>query len=369
MKIGFDAKRMFHNSRGLGNYSRDLVAIMSDYFSENKYFLYNPKKGKIERYKLRENNIEIMPKGFFWKKLSSIWRQIGIAKQVKEDGIDIFHGLSNEIPKNIKQAKVIVTIHDLIFLRFPHLYKKTDVYIQKKKAEYAISNSDKIIAISEQTKQDLIEYLGAEPSKIEVIYQGCHKVFKTIIEETKRLNYLKENNIPTEFILNVGAIEPRKNVLSLVKAIRNMDTHLVIVGGKTPYTNEVINYIESNNMQDRIHILEGVSIENLAILYQSATLFVYPSIFEGFGIPIIEALYSKTPVITSLGSCFSEAGGPKSIYLEPYDVDTLENEIKLLLSDLKKRNEMAEQGYVFVQKFNDDIIAKNMNKLYTKVLG
>ena len=147
MKIGFDAKRMFHNSRRFGNYSRDLVAIMSDYFPKNKYFLYNPKKGKVSRYKLRPNNTEVLPKGFLWKKLSSIWRQIGIAKQVKEDKLDLFHGLSNEVPKNINSAKVVVTIHDLIFLRFPELYKKADVYIHKKKCEYIESHRNTLTYI------------------------------------------------------------------------------------------------------------------------------------------------------------------------------------------------------------------------------
>ena len=121
-------------------------------------------------------------------------------------------------------------------------------------------------------------------------------------------------------------------------------------------------------MQNIIHFLEGLSLQELAALYQLATLFVYPSIFEGFGIPIIEALYSKTPVITSTGSCFSEAGGPDTIYIDPYNEKELSKEIIELLNNNDKRNEQINKGYKFVQKFNDKEIATSYMKLYKNLL-
>src|SRR5690554_1012496 len=158
MKIGFDAKRYFHNNTGLGNYSRDLVRILSGYYPENTYYLYNTKPN-IERSVLinTKHTIERLPSSFFAKKFKSIWRMAGIKKQLKKDGIHIYHGLSGEIPINLPdKIKSVVTIHDLIFMRYPHLYSFFDRKIHFWKFKYAAKHADYVIAISEQTKKDII---------------------------------------------------------------------------------------------------------------------------------------------------------------------------------------------------------------------
>lgn len=370
MKIGFDAKRAFHNNTGLGNYSRDLIKILASYFPENEYVLYNTKPKKIDRLGNVSGLTEVMPKTWLWKKLSSVWRQGPIVNQILEDKIDIYHGLSGEIPRNTKKKgiKTIVTIHDLIFVRYPELYSFIDRKIYFNKFKYAAENADCIIAISEQTKEDIVTFLKVDPSKIKVVYQGCHTIFKEPALKETIANLKEKYSLPEKFILNVGTLEKRKNILGVIKAIKDIDTHLVMVGRKTSYyTNEVESYIKANKLEDRIHHLHGIELKELAALYQLADIFVYPSIFEGFGIPIIEALYSKTPVITSRDGVFPEAGGPFSVYVNPLDVKAIKEAIEQLLKSEEKRVAITTKSHEFVQKFNDEMIAKKLMEVYTSV--
>ncbi len=365
MNIGYDAKRIFHNNTGLGNYSRDLVRILSSYYPDNQYFLYNPKPAKINRLEIKNNMIIRQPQGFISKKIPSLWRSKLIVNDLKKDKIKIYHGLSGELPVGIDKTpiKSVVTIHDLIFLRYPELYKPIDRKIYTQKFKKACQIADKIVAISEQTKKDIIDFFKIPAEQIDVIYQGCHQVFKTLYLDKAKQEVKQKYNLPDEFILNVGTIEPRKNAFTIVKAIKDTDYHLVLVGRKTPYASEIQKYIEENNMQNRIHFLEGLSLKEFAIIYQSAKLFVYPSIYEGFGIPIIEALFSKIPVITNKNGVFSEAGGEFSYYLEDvYNEFEMQDLIIKIYQNPDK--ERIDKAHRFAQKFDDDVIAKQWINLY-----
>ncbi len=370
MKIGFDAKRIFHNTTGLGNYSRDLVRILDEYYPSNFYYLYNPKPKKVRRLELKPSMKEVLPESWFWKKLSSLWRQKGVISQIKSDNIDVFHGLSGEIPRKLKQngIKSVVTIHDLIFMRYPEWYSYFDRKIHFSKFKYAAENADCVIAISEQTKRDIITYLKIPESKIKVIYQGCHNAFKVERTNEEKDSLKKKLDLPEKFLLNVGTIEKRKNALTIIKAIRNLDIPLVIVGRKTKYYKEIEEYITEDNLQGKVIFLEGLSMEELSTLYQLAEIFIYPSVFEGFGIPIIEALFSKTPVITTDGGVFPEAGGSHSRYVNPTDVTAMKNEIKLLLSSRELRDEIAEEGYRYAGKFRDEVIVQEIYNVYRNLL-
>lgn len=369
MKIGFDAKRLFHNNTGLGNYSRDLVKIVKTFFPNNQYVLFNPKAKDIPYFSDPKQGFEICtPKGLM-AKLHFIWRTYRIGSEQAIDGMQIYHGLSGEIPVNLPSSvKTVVTIHDMIFERYPHLYSYWDRKAHFKKFKYAVEHADKIVAISEQTKQDIVTYLGVKPENIDVIYQGCAQVFK----ETYRADALEQTknqfNLPTQFILNVGTIETRKNALSIVKAIKDIDTTLVLIGRKTKYAESIETYAKEQGIGTKLIFLQGVSLTELAHIYQLATVFVYPSIFEGFGIPIIEALYSGTPVITTNSGVFPEAGGPSSIYIDETNSTELAEAISNLLNNPLLREQIAADGKAFVQKFNDDAIAKQWNNLYTKLI-
>lgn len=363
MKIAFDAKRFFHNTSGLGNYSRDLVRILATYFPENEYILLNKNKSEkaLDILGLPNVRFEETSKGKFA-------RQLKMGRDAQRQDADIFHGLSGELPLkwDKKPVKKIVTIHDLIFVRYPQYYSFFDRKIHFWKFKKAAESADKIIAISEQTKQDIIDFLKIPESKIEVIYQGCHKAFKE--DQTQEfIRKTKEKfNLPARFVLNVGTIEERKNLLNTVKALKDTDIPLVVIGKRTKYYKKVENFVRQNKI--KAYFLEGVSMEELAAIYKLADIFIYPSFFEGFGIPVIEALFSKTAVITSNTSCLPEAGGPDSVYIDPINPLDIQAKIKFLWQNESERKRRAERSFGFVQKFNDEPIAGELMNLYKNIL-
>ncbi|WP_299429678.1 glycosyltransferase family 1 protein [uncultured Maribacter sp.] len=369
MKIGFDAKRIFHNNTGLGNYGRDILRILHEYTPINEFILYNTKKPKAYKIpKYQKINIQY-PEKWLWKLFPSLWRLTGVKHQIKKDKLNIYHGLSGEIPKGIskKNTITIVTIHDLIFLSHPHYYSFFDRLIYKSKFKYAAKNAHKIIAISEQTKRDIIKYFDIKTDDIKVIYQGCNTAFKKEYSKEAQNKVKDKYQLPEKYILNVGTLQERKNALSIVKAIKDTNIQLVLIGGEKKYAKSIHAYIKNNQLENQIYFLKNVEVKELAIIYQLASIFCYPSICEGFGIPIIEAMYSKTPVITSTGNCFSEAGGPNSIYVSALDSLALKKEILFLYKNPDACNEIAKKSYEYVQRFNDENVAKNIFELYNSV--
>lgn len=365
MKIAYDAKRFFHNTSGLGNYSRDLVRILSKYFPENQYLLLNKNKSERGNSILENSNVH-----FVETSKGNFSRQLKMGKDAQKENADIFHGLSGELPLKWGKTpiKKVVTIHDLIFMRYPQYYSFFDRKIHFWKFKKSAETADKIIAISEQTKRDIIQYLKVPEDKIEVIYQGCHQAFKEnqseeFIQQTK-----EKFNLPERFILNIGTIEERKNLLNILKAIDKTDIPLIVVGRKTKYFAKIEQYIKKNKLEKQINFLEGVTMDELAVIYKLSDIFVYPSFFEGFGIPIIEALFSKTVTITSNTSCLPEAGGKDSVYIDPKNYLDIQSKIKFLWANESERKRRAEKSFEFVQKFNDEPIANELMNLYQKIL-
>ncbi len=364
MKIAFDGKRFFNNSSGLGNYSRDLIRILATYFPENDYFLFNENQSEKGKDILKMPNVS-----FVETSKGTMSRQFKMGKDAQLINADIFHGLSGELPLKWthKPIKKIVTIHDLIFLRFPQYYSFVDRKIHFWKFKKAAEQADLIIAISEQTKRDIIQFLKVPEEKIRVVYQGCHHAFKENQGEDF-LNSIKEKyNLPKRFILNVGTIEERKNLLNIVKAINETGIPLVVVGKKTKYFNKVQKFLKKNKLESQVQFLENVSIEELAAIYKLADIFVYPSLFEGFGIPVIESLFCGTPVITSNVSCLPEAGGENSVYINPHNFEDIKAKILFLWNNESERKRRAEKGLEFVQKFGDEKIANELMNLYQNV--
>lgn len=364
MKIAFDGKRFFHNSSGLGNYSRDLIRILATYFAENEYVIFNENQSD------KGKDILNLPNVSFVETSKGSWsRQLKMGKDAQHINADIFHGLSGELPLKWtkKPIKKVVTIHDLIFMRFPQYYSFFDHKIHFWKFKKAAEQADLIIAISEQTKRDIIQFLKVPEGKIRVVYQGCHQAFKENQSEAF-LNSVKEKyNLPKRFILNVGTVEARKNLLNIVKAINGTEIPLVVIGRKTTYFRKIQKFLKKNKLENQVQFLENVSMEELAAIYKLADIFVYPSFFEGFGIPVIEAIFSKTPVITSNLSCLPEAGGPNSVYVNPHNFEDIKAKILFLWNNESERNRRAGHSFEFVQKFNDKVIAENLQAVYQEL--
>ncbi len=372
MRIGFDAKRAFLNGSGLGNYSRSTIDLLAKYVSQNDYVLYTPKsEGKQNYIPAGKPKIKT-PRGIINFTFKSYWRSFRLSADIKKDNLDIFHGLSNELPHKIQKSgvKSVVTIHDLIFLRYPELYKTTDRKIYQQKFQYACNQADIVIAISEQTKTDIIHYFGTSASKIKVVYQGCNPIYYEKESASKLIEVSQKYDLPEKYLLYVGTIEERKNAKFIVETIQkyHLDTPLIMVGKQTDYQQEIEKYISKHQLGDKVFIYNNVPADDLPALYQQASIFIYPSIFEGFGIPILEALNSGTPVISTKGGCFNEAGGLSTIYVSPDNHKDLAISIRTIMDLPDFRNNMIIEGKKFALKFRESKIAEQLVAVYSSLL-
>ena len=382
MNIGFDAKRAFHNGTGLGHYSRTLLHSLSQYYPEHQYYLFNPKGSNS--FSVEGNNIhEIVPQGFFDKTFRSAWRSSWVKKDLQRLKIDLYHGLSHEIPIGIQKTgiKSVVTIHDLIHERYPEQYNAIDVKIYSKKFRYACANADKVIAISEQTKRDIIEFYKTPEEKITVCYQSCNPSFGNTVSSEEKERIRKLYNLPDQFFLYVGSLIERKNLLNICKAIfllRNeLAIPLVVIGEGGKYKQQVKDYVLQNGLTDKIIFLsenqsvkESSSFKSAAdfpAIYQSAFAMIYPSFFEGFGIPVLEALWSRLPVITSNVSCLPEAGGEGAYYVNPASAEEIATGMKRIYSDKQLATTLKEKGWQQAQHFTQQKCAASVMDVYKSI--
>ena len=366
--IAFDAKRIVRNGTGLGSYGRTLVNDLAHYPLEMR--LYAPDKGRDDlRQQIieRENVTLCYPKTMSFSK--ALWRSYGIVSELKRDGVQLYHGLSGELPLGIRKSgiKSVVTIHDLIFLRHPEFYHWIDTKIYAWKFRKTLQEADHIIAISECTKRDIIELGGVDESKISLIYQSCSPRFS----EERIADSLEFANAGGRYILSVGSIEARKNILLAVKALPYLpqEIKLVIVGRRTPYADAVMAYVRKHQLEDRVVMRHGVSDEELPSLYAGAEAFVYPSVYEGFGIPIIEAISSGLPVVACTGSCLEEAGGPDCLYVSPNDERGMANAIEKCLKGSPERDNRIRRSQDYIRRFAGHDVAGQVFELYQRLLG
>ncbi len=374
MRIGYDGKRAVNNMTGLGNYSRLVIEGISENYPGDTLLLYTPEmrdNARLEKIKSLPN-IEFRypaPQGL----KGSLWRTFGITNHLRADKVDLFHGLSNELPLNIASSGVpsVVTMHDVIYRRLPSCYKMADRMIYDFKYGRSCRNADHIIAVSQRTKDDVVELYGIDPDKVTVIYQGCDPQFRRrwSPEELKALR--ARLNLPERYILQVGTIEKRKNLEVTVRALSNIspDMSLVVVGkDHHGYKKEIERLASESGVTSRIKFIEGLPFADLPGVNQAAEIVAYPSRYEGFGIPILEALESRRPVIAATGSCLEEAGGPDTLYIDPENPVEMVQAIHSILSDPASARLMGEAGKEYAKRFCGEEMAGKIMAVYENTI-
>lgn len=364
MRIGFDAKRLYNNFTGLGNHSRTTIDILTAEFPDNEYWLYTPKvrlNGTTLPYMGKKNCHTVTPTGVM---RGSAWRTYGLVNDMKKDGIEVFHGLSNEMPVGLFHSGIasVVTIHDVAFRTFPDMYHWHDRKIYDMKWQYACNHADYIICISECTKKDVLEFYNVPDHKVEVIYQPVNPIYYTPIAKSDVQPYM----------LYVGAINSRKNLLGIVKAMELMPEDvrlpLVVVGGGGSYKQKVQQYIAEKGIEKWFVWPDMVDKLELQRLYTNAELLVYPSFYEGFGLPVVEAQLCGCPVVTSNISSLPEAGGPFALQADPYSPEDISEKMTRLLTDTELRKKTIEGGRQYAaETFDPQKLARQLMGVYEKI--
>jgi glycosyltransferase involved in cell wall biosynthesis len=383
MNIGYDGKRAYQNKTGLGNYIRSLIAILSQHYPQHQYTLFAPKKTALFDATAFNNVSAIFPESFAGKQFPGWWRRRGMVKKIAGSSIDIYHGVSNELPVHIERTgvKTAVTIHDIIFERFPETYHFDERYVHRHKIKQACKAADAVIAISKQTKADLINFYKVPEEKIFISYQSCNPIFQQVITAAQKAIVKERYQLPDQYFLFVSSIAPRKNLLVICKAMillkDKMDIPLVVIGNGKKEKEEVKKLMQENGMLARLVLLNEMpaskapdftTAADFPAIYQQALALVYPSIFEGFGAPLLEALWSGLPVISSNTSSLPEVGGDAALYFEPHDAAQLAHHMLQVATDSNLAATLRSKGFEQSQFFTTEKYADGIMNIYQQIL-
>ncbi len=367
MKIGIFANHLLFEQAGIGKYTQNLLKNLFKIDSTNQYILYfSFLRGRQQRIKLIRERLGRLPKNvkikvFF---LPAAWLEFLMTTpldmgKIISDPLDFyFSPYVSGVPKK-PFAKTVATVHDLVFLRFPeHRGKKLSNYYLKRH-QIAVKNCQKIIVPSRATKKDLQEFLKIESKKIVVIPEAADNSFRPIKESKKiRKTIGKYFNPNLKYILSVGTLEPRKNLAKLVEAYSLLphqilrQYHLVLVGAKGWNESLLYKTIVNLNLKDKVIFPGFVKDEDLPYIYNGASIFVYPSLFEGFGLPPLEAASCGVPVVSSNISSLSEVIGNAGLLVNPYKEEEILQALKQIILKPKLAQKLADRGLIQAKKFS-----------------
>lgn len=351
MKIGVDLRTLMNGGKsGIPGFTYNLLLNLLKEDTQNKYF------GFFNAYKNTNlpdfHNIEIKSLGLPNKILNSSLRFLNYPKLDKLLGADVFYMPHFNFNSLSDKSYKIITVHDLSFIRYPEFFSfKNNAWHKMIEAKKTLKKFDKIIAVSKNTKADIIELFKIPEQKIEVIYSGIDDKYFILSKNSPKLQEVKNKyKLPEKFILSLGTIEPRKNIDSLIKAFdifceeKGCEQHLVIAGGLGwKYKNVLAEYQKAKH-KDKIMFIGYIDEEDKNALYNLSDLFVFPSYYEGFGFPPLEAMRAGTPVISAGNSSMLEILDDSAYFIDPYDIADLSNGIKNISQNEEIRKNLIEKG-------------------------
>jgi glycosyltransferase involved in cell wall biosynthesis len=378
MKIAIDAAGPLGSFEkgGISYFLGDFLSSLKDVDKKNSYLVF----GYFwHNYKEKKRNISIPESENFQLRTLPLPRRVVknieeglhlpvIEQFLKKEGISIFHSISAQEMPYFKRIKTVYSIYDLAFEINPSWYKdKYYTYIYK-----SAVRADVIVSSSYSTKKDIVQIYGIEPEKVRVVYLGVNrKIFNTAVDS--RCEYfMKKYDIPEMFILTVATSVKRKNIPVLLEVYGNLSKKgirekMVVVAGSQPVKEEITEMVKEKNMQDNVLCLSEVTIDSLTCLYKKADLFVFPSLYEGFGLPVLEAMACGCPVIVSNVSSLPEIAGDAGLLIDPHSVDEIASAIENVLSDSQLREDMKQKGLERAKQFSWEKTAEDILNIYKDV--
>jgi glycosyltransferase involved in cell wall biosynthesis len=303
------------------------------------------------------------------------WEQFVQPLALRQKKVDLLHALAFVAPV-VSPCPYVVTVYDLSFLRYPDAFKPFNRWYLSRGTARSVKQAKAVIAISESTRQDVVNLLGVSPERVHTVYCGANANFHPLPQaEVEAFRLARQ--LPATFVLYLGTLEPRKNVDGLIRAYalwRERQPHappLVVAGGKGWYYDQIFALVESLNLTEAVRFPGYIPQSELTLWYNAATLFVYPSHFEGFGLPVLEAMACGTPVITSTESSLPEITGPEGIarLVNPTDDEALATAMAQVTADTGLRASMAERGIRRAAEFTWEKTARETAAIYQQVLG
>lgn len=366
MRIAIDARFALGPSTGVTNYLNNLLANLIDIDSQNEYVLYIHRKDI-------DNKIPEHPR--FRKKIinapSLLWKNVFLPIDIRREKIDIFHSPAYTIPIT-PVGKIIVTIHDVMHMVNPQWFTRKELFFIKYPFKFAAKRATKIIAVSETTKHDIMKFYGIPESKITVTLEAANGIYKPIRNGEKLSLVRKKYGIDGKFILYVGVLFKRRNISGLLEAFatlkkNNQIRHKLVIVGLDKGHFDLSGLINALGLKREVIYTGHVPNEEMPLLYNAAEIFVYPSFYEGFGLPVLEAMACGTPVITSNSSSLAEIAQDAALLINPYNVEQLNQAMLDLLSNENLRQHLSRSGVVRAQSFNWQRMAEQTLSIYKEV--
>lgn len=376
--IAIDYTPAYEQGGGIGRLVRDLISELQTIPSPHQYKLFvsgfTPSKP-----------LESLPANFSWKTtritpkwLARIWQRVQLPIPIDYfvGDINLYHATDFVLPPLRNNTRSIVTVHDLSFVRVPDaasppLKAYLDIVVPR-----SVERADYVTADSQATKDDLQNIYGISGEKIEVLYSGVHqRYFQSYHSDVFPMTMRSKYALPDRpYIFTIGTVQPRKNYSRLIRAIKQLrqqsyDIGLVIAGGKGWLEDEMYQTIEQTQMQDYVHLIGFADEDDLPALYHHAECVAFPSLYEGFGFPVLEGMASGTPVVTSNISSLPEVAGDAALLVNPLNVEEIASAIQRILDDSNLRQQLIKRGNKQARKFTWEQSARQLLQIYEKVLA
>jgi glycosyltransferase involved in cell wall biosynthesis len=373
--IGIDYTAAYEQGAGIGRYVRELVSRLAQQDSQTEYRLFVSGATQHDLPPAPGANFTWKPTRITPRWMARLHHRLHFPLPVEfiVGRVDLYHATDFVLPFVRPKTPTILTIHDLTFVRVPDaasppLKRYLDAVVPK-----SVERATHVLAVSEATKIDLIELYGTPPEKITVMYHGVDARFrpmKTGLEAVRAKYQFSER----PYLFSIGTVQPRKNYGRLVEALailreRGYDLDLVIAGGRGWLENPLYDTICNTKLSDHVHLIGYADDEDLPVLISHASCVAYPSLYEGFGLPVLEGMACGTPVVTASTSSLPEVAGDAALMVDPYDVEAITHALQRVLDDSDLRTQMVERGHQQAARFTWEQSAQELRQIYDQIMA
>ena len=373
-RIGIDYTSAVRQRAGIGRYTRGLIGALAEVDRTNRYQLFSA--GRDPEAKAWPSNFHLRTLPLTDRHLSILWQRLRVPLPVEAitGPLDLFHSPDFALPP-VRRARTVLTVHDLSFMRYPECSSSALLAYLLRAVPRSVARADVILADSESTRRDLVELLHVAPERARVVYPGVEARFVPQGDAPALGAMLARYGVRRPYILGLGTLQPRKNFVRLIRAYgllrnrRDLPHQMVIGGGKGWLYEEIGETIAELGLEDHVRLIGFVADDDLPALYSAADIFAFPSLYEGFGLPVLEAMGCGTPVVTSTASSLPEVAGDAAILVDPHDVEALAEALGRLVDDDGLRNDLRLRGFERARRYTWRDAAVRLLGVYTHVLG